>query len=108
MNALRARPSKDAAPAQRRTSFEARASARAPQDDDQGRSIWPSRAGRAVVRGARLRSRQRQVLLAELVDRGDELVAGLEPDLLVLRIARDHAFRCAREDQVAGLERHVV
>jgi tripartite-type tricarboxylate transporter receptor subunit TctC len=44
--------------------------------------------------------------LSELFDRGAELVARLEPDLLVLRVARDHALGRAGEEEVARLERH--
>src|SRR5262245_2677699 len=43
-------------------------------------------------------SRQREGQLAELLDRGGDLVAGLEPDLLVLRLTRDHALGGAGED----------
>src|SRR5262249_23260084 len=52
-------------------------------------------------------SGQRELKLAELLDRGGEPIAGLEPHLLLLRIAGDHAFRRAGEDNVAPLERHV-
>src|SRR5713101_2791474 len=51
---------------------------------------------------------QAEAQLSELLDGGDDLVAGLEPDLLLLRVARDDAFRRAREDDVAGLEREVA
>src|SRR5258708_38299335 len=72
------------------------------------------RAGFRPVSGMAGRARcgdlsgQREAEIAELLDRGDELVAGLEPDLLVLGVAGDHARRGAGEDDVAGLERHVV
>src|SRR5712671_7770928 len=52
-------------------------------------------------------SGQRNAQVAELLDRRHELVARLEPDLLVLGVAGDHAFGRAGEDDVAGLERHV-
>src|SRR6266446_1070289 len=54
------------------------------------------------------RSGQSEAEVAELFDRGDELVSGLEPDLLLLRVARDHALGRAGEDDVAGPQRHVV
>src|SRR5262245_25493992 len=50
-----------------------------------------------------LSERERQ--LAELVDPVREPIAGLQPDLLVFRIARDHALRRAREDQIARAQR---
>src|SRR5256714_6056288 len=52
--------------------------------------------------------RELEFQVAELLDRGDEPVAGLEPNLLVLRITRDHAFGRAGEDEVARLEREVA
>src|SRR6202022_2967614 len=45
--------------------------------------------------------------LAELLDRGRNLVTRLEPDLLILRLAGNDALRRAGEDDVARLERHV-
>src|SRR4029453_16551136 len=51
---------------------------------------------------------QLELEVAELLDRGDQRVAGLEPDLLVLRIARDHALRRAGENEIAGLEREIA
>src|SRR5207245_4291614 len=70
----------------------------------------PTRRGRwppALVDGGGVSSCQAEAQLSELLDGGGDLVAGLEPDLLLLRVARDHAFGRAREDDVAGLEREV-
>src|SRR5947209_3346416 len=50
---------------------------------------------------------QREIEIAELLDAGRDLVTGLQPDLLVLGIAVDHAIRCAGEDDVAGPHGHV-
>src|SRR5215470_19778283 len=74
--------------------------------------MWLSRGYRSELELAssaagRACSGEREGEIAELLDRGDDLVAGLEPDLFVLRIARDDALRRACEDDVARLERKV-
>src|SRR5262245_3635027 len=54
----------------------------------------------------RLRSSQAEPELAELLDARGQPVARLEPHLLLLRIAADHALRRAGEHDIARLERH--
>ena len=46
--------------------------------------------------------------LADALDLHDDLVARLEPAPLLLGQTEDHAVRCAREDDVAGIERHAL
>src|SRR5690606_22760890 len=46
--------------------------------------------------------------LAQFLDAAGDLVAGLEPDLLRLRLAEDHAFRGPGVDEVARLQGHEV
>src|SRR5947208_17196849 len=53
-------------------------------------------------------SSQLEFQVAEFLDRGDEVVAGLEPDLLVFWVTRDHAFGRAGENDVARLEREIA
>src|SRR5262245_28168587 len=51
-------------------------------------------------------SRETEAHRAEVSDGGGEPVARLEPHLLLLRIAADHALGGAGVDDVARLERH--
>src|SRR4051812_28822389 len=51
---------------------------------------------------------EHDLLHAELLDGRRDAVAGLQPDLLVLRVADDHALGRAGEDDIARLEREVL
>src|ERR1051325_8626300 len=53
-------------------------------------------------------SGQGEFQVAELLDRGHELVAGLQPHLLLLLLAGDDALGRAGEDEVARPEREVA
>src|SRR5262245_17689903 len=69
---------------------------------------WPPYRMRRLQRRRLAVVGERKGEVAELLDRGDDLVAGLQPHLLLFRIARDDAFRRAGEDDVAGLQRRVA
>lgn len=42
-----------------------------------------------------------ELQFAQLLQAASEFIARLEPNLLVLGMSRDHAFRCAGENDVA-------
>ena len=52
------------------------------------------------------RSSQGELERAELLYGGRQFIAGLEPHLFLLGIARDHPFGGAGIDDVARLQRH--
>src|SRR5437763_689651 len=82
------------------------ASARCPESAPCRQQGPASAQGWRAAPCRRTASYEREFEAAELLDAGDELVAGLEPDLLVLRVSRDHPFRRSREYDVAWLQRH--
>src|SRR4051812_45967634 len=63
---------------------------------------------RGPERRSGLRSRQREAELAALLDRAGDLIAGLQPDLLLGRHAEDDAARRAGEEDVARLQGEVL
>jgi hypothetical protein len=52
-------------------------------------------------RFARSNSNESEPQLSQFLHAASDLVAGLAPYLLVLRMAKNHAFRSARENDVA-------
>src|SRR5437870_13748353 len=57
---------------------------------------------------AKWKSNQFELEFAQLLQAASDFVAGLEPDLFVLGMALDHAFRGAGENNVAGFESYVA
>src|SRR5882762_3639463 len=52
--------------------------------------------------------RQLELQLTQSLDRGDDRIARLEPHLLVLRLADDHALGRAGEDDITRLEGEIA